>query len=69
MNQYQYNEELIMIRLALCNAKIHQNIINQELTRLSIVERLEREVLIKERIDELHRIFHPEQYPNNDDDN
>lgn len=63
-NQSQSNEalpDLLTVHMAICSAKLHQNQIQQELLKLSFVERLERELLIRERREELHKIFHPDQ--------
>lgn len=53
--------DLLTVHMAICSAKLHQNQIQQELLRLSLVERLERELSIRERREELHKIFHPDQ--------
>lgn len=66
-NQSQSSEkfpDLLTVRMAIHNAKIHQYKINQELMKLSTIELLERDMLIRERRKELYKIFHPEKFPN-----
>lgn len=61
MNEYvgQYLPDIETLRLAIHNAKIHQQIIQQYIENLSPEAQKARLIQIQKRKEELREIFHP----------